>query len=347
MHLLNRKKFFLYLALYSFGCIDMVLANASADFSRMSYNSLWKVIEEQSSTNTVYIESAELPKRKLTLKDLLTRPITIYQAAVNSLKNSGELFNERTTKLIRPNGICLAGEWLITENTPYSGFFKQGSRGLIIARASVGFDETEVGQYRSFGLAGKVFPTTNPDEKIQTGSFFLIDDNAGTLSKHFTRVDLLSHAKLSISHIAYQLWEDLSPRFYKLLSTIKDAQKKADSHYQVRQLYPISRMNEPFPDRVVTPALMKVTGSRKFTEVSRLDFREELRVTNYPNWSAKGENEPSHFLEFDIYVAPVDSKKPTWTPKPIGHLKFTEDVVSDNCDERLRFTHPIWDKNAT
>jgi hypothetical protein len=31
-------------------------------------------------------------------------------------------------KLLHPNGVCLAGTWNITEETPYTGYFRKGGR---------------------------------------------------------------------------------------------------------------------------------------------------------------------------------------------------------------------------
>jgi len=35
-------------------------------------------------------------------------------------------------RLLHPNGICLTGVWEITEDTPYSGYFRKASRALLI-----------------------------------------------------------------------------------------------------------------------------------------------------------------------------------------------------------------------
>jgi hypothetical protein len=39
-------------------------------------------------------------------------------------------------RLVHPNGICLTGLWQITEDTGYSGYFRNGSRALIVGRYS-------------------------------------------------------------------------------------------------------------------------------------------------------------------------------------------------------------------
>src|SRR5262245_18943648 len=66
-------------------------------------------------------------------------------------------------RLVHPNGICLFGRWEITAPTPYSGFFRQGSRALVIARYSTCCAETRRGRARSLSMVAKLFPTTDPD----------------------------------------------------------------------------------------------------------------------------------------------------------------------------------------
>ena len=44
-------------------------------------------------------------------------------------------------RLVRPNGVCVTGVWAITADNPYSGYFTQGSQGLVIARISAGRDQ--------------------------------------------------------------------------------------------------------------------------------------------------------------------------------------------------------------
>src|SRR5262249_2397029 len=65
-------------------------------------------------------------------------------------------------RLLHPNGICLFGDWRITEPTEYSGYFRQGSRGLVIGRYSVG-GPVRRGRARSQALVAKLYPTTHPE----------------------------------------------------------------------------------------------------------------------------------------------------------------------------------------
>src|SRR6516225_1932911 len=68
-------------------------------------------------------------------------------------------------RLIHPNGICLTGLWQISAQTPYSGYFREDSRALVIARYSTCCTETRRGHERSLSLVGKLFPTTDPSHR--------------------------------------------------------------------------------------------------------------------------------------------------------------------------------------
>ena len=301
-----------------------------------SFNEVWDVVKTPDAHNMVYGDN--LPARRTTYADLMRAPYTIFESAKQIMEDTGDLYPENKKKLIRYNGICLAGQWKVNAETPYTGYFAKGAEGLIIARASVGFDETTRGEYRSFGMAGKIFPTTNPDEKVTSAHFFLIDDNAGTKRAHYTTAPLLSEAKLSVMNIIASTLRDFSMELIRTLKKVEKAQEAADQESKIRQLYPISRAGLSDISKAKSPALLKVVGVPGQARVDRNDFRDELRVENYPT------KDGAHELKFHIYVA-ENREKPEWQG-PIGEINFTEDAVSDACDMRLRFVHPWWDPNA-
>ena len=62
-------------------------------------------------------------------------------------------------RIVHPNGICLKGIWKIDEapeGTAYTGYFKKGKEGLVIARYSTCCSECRRGRYRSLSLVGKL-----------------------------------------------------------------------------------------------------------------------------------------------------------------------------------------------
>src|SRR5262245_12726413 len=84
-------------------------------------------------------------------------------------------------RLLHPNGICLTGVWEITEDTPYSGFFRRGSRALAVGRYSTCCTETRRGHARSLSLVGKLYPTVDRDhrEPLRTANFITQQDLGG------------------------------------------------------------------------------------------------------------------------------------------------------------------------
>jgi hypothetical protein len=230
-------------------------------------------------------------------------------------------------KLLHPNGICLAGDWVITEANPYSGYFRQGSHGLIIVRASTALSNTERGQYRAFGFAGKIFPTLDADAVVKTANFFTIENLGGTLRDFFLDAentnDIIQVNKTTTLLANAAVAAAVTNAFGK-------ADPQADSSLiAIRQLYPISELGESDPNQVHTPMWMMITGSPEVPRVLATDFRDELRVANYPGG-----------LRFDILVSDQGSRTgpKIWTR--IGYIELSDDAVSASCDHRLHFMHP-------
>ena len=321
--------------------IFFILFMSSSFASAASFEEVWGIVSTASNENKIYQD--DLPQRNHSLSEMLNSPVSIFEAAKRAITDQSDYFKINTKKLIRGNGICLAGKWVINQNTPYSGYFAKGAEGLVILRASVGFDDTTQGAYRSFGMAGKLFPTMDPKEDVKTANFFLIDDNAGTKRPYFLDAPLLSEAKVTYFNILSETIRDFSIDFVRMLLTVEKAQKKADNESKIRQLYPISRAGSKNLQSVKSPALLKIIGSKNLWRVDETDFRNELRIKNYPAYGTRSKY--PHHLKFDIHVAAERSNNPTWS-EAIGYIELYEDVVSDACDMRLRFPHPAWDATA-
>ncbi len=226
-------------------------------------------------------------------------------------------------KLAHPNGICLKGFWEIREENRYSGYFKNHSKALIIARASSALSNTHRGEIRSFGFAGKLFPSLNPQEinKENTANFFLIDDLGGTKTEHYTDVVLSNEPSVSVNS------EVLKNVLYAL--ELANTFAKVDKNPGIRQLYEISELGEKDHTNIVTPKWMKVeakTGQRVDAE----DFRDELGI------------EPHKKLVFLISVASKENSQGKKEWETIGTITFDTSVVSTSCDHRLHFHHPKW-----
>ena len=285
----------------------------SSRYTGTRFSDVWRQLQS---------DPYELPHYKVTLPGLLGAcGRSFVRDSRRTLCDERDLL-PRFRKLIRANGICLAGEWYITAPSPYSGYFVRGSRGLIVARASVALSETERGHYRSFGMACKLYPTTDPEEVKRTANFFVIDDNAGSLRAHYLDAPMLNDPKVSLNLGAIV--------HAPLLLAILLGQRLADSHPGIRQLYPIAAVGAPDPAAIRAPKWMMIRGAPG-PRVAARDFREELRVKRYGGG-----------LIFDILVR--DRKDEAWAP--IGSITFREDVVSDSGDHRLHFYHPPWRRDA-
>ncbi|MCK5853972.1 MAG: hypothetical protein KAG56_02035 [Sulfurovaceae bacterium] len=279
-------------------------------------------MKEKNSLNSVWSEVISdplqtLPQEKISLGKLFTWSENII------LKNAKRTLEERADilpyfeKLAHPNGICLKGVWKIHSDSPYSGYFKNSSEALIVARASSAMSKTRSGEIRAFGLAGKLFPSTNPTHHSEepTANFFLIDDLGGTDAQHFTDVALTNEPTVTTTS------EVLKNLLYAL--KVAKAFANADSNPNIRQLYEISELGEKDKRKIITPKWMKITAQKGQT-VNAEDFRDELAINKNP-------------LIFDISVA---SQKEEW--KTIGTITFDASMVSTSCDHRLHFHHPKW-----
>jgi hypothetical protein len=230
-------------------------------------------------------------------------------------------------KLLHPNGVCLAGTWNITEETPYTGYFRKGSQALFIGRASTALTATEAGDYRAFGLAGKLFPTGDADAQVPTANFFTIENLGGTRRAHF--LDALNTN--DIIHIAVTPTAFLStPVGAAAAKAFATADETLDvTQTLIRQLYPIAEAGLADPSQAVAPRWMMITGASDVPRVDADDFRDELRVANYPGG-----------LRFEIRVADVGTRLGPKAWQTIGTIDIAEDAVSDSCDHRLHFSHP-------
>ncbi len=215
-------------------------------------------------------------------------------------------------KLIHAHGICFSGLWRIAEDSPYTGYFAKGAEGLLLARASVAGPKTTQGHRRAFGIAGKVFPTMDAQEKVMPGNFVTVSYLTGTKEKHITDIEMTNNPSIGpgiganfINRVIFRLM-DTRPGY--------------------RQLHPLSTLGLHRGDRVHTPDLLMLKLSEGIPQVDRHDFRDELRLVNYPN----------NKLIYTINVRNFDESE--W--KRIGTIELTEDAISEGGDKQLHFWIP-------
>ena len=263
-----------------------------------------------------------LPQNSVTFGKLFTFSKNIILAdAKRTLVERRDII-EHFDKLAHPNGVCLKGIWEITQENPYSGYFKKESKALIIARASSALSKTKSGEIRAFGLAGKIFPTINKEEinKEHTANFFVIDDLGGTDAKHYTDVAMTNEPEVSISS------EVVKNLLYAL--KVAKAFASADKNSGIRQVYEISELDETNKSNIITPKWIQILAQKGQT-IEAEDFRDEFDLNNNKK------------IIFDISVASKErNEKKDW--KKIGTITFDESMVSTTCDHRLHFHHPVW-----
>ncbi len=247
-----------------------------------------------------------------------------FSGGIDLLANSAErtLHDQddilpRFQKLVHPIGICFAGTWKITAPSAYTGYFANGSEGLIIVRASEAMGAGEAGDYRAFGLAGKIFPTKDATDQTPypTANFFTVDDLGGADSNSFFDLPKTNEPDTTphLSHLG-------------MLATITKIARTfsaADSNPGIRQVYEISELTVG-PQAARTPHWMALVPENT-ERTGDSDFRNELRLANYPGG-----------LVFGIQVADQDGEG----FRRIGEIRLTKEALSDGCDHRLHFHHP-------
>ena len=271
-------------------------------------------------------ELETLPQESVSYSKLFDGAIDlISQNANRTLHNQDDII-EYFDKLAHPNGVCLKGLWEIDTKNPYSGYFKEGSTALIIARASSAMSETKRGEKRAFGMAGKLFPTTDPLEvgSIPSANFFVIDDLGGTDLEYYTDTTLTNEPDVSFTS---SIFTSLAYG-YKVATTFSDADKNSG----IRQLYEISYLGEDANSSIITPKWIEIEAQENQTKFDADDFRDEFKLNS-------GEK-----LIFTVSVASreINGEK-LW--QQIGTVTFDESVISTTCDHRLHFHHPKWRDN--
>ncbi len=264
----------------------------------------------------------ELPQIKVNYLSLFERfQNKILANAKRTIADENDLMEE-TVKLAHPNGICLAGTWQMTEDSPYTGYFKNGSEALFIGRASTALNATKRGKNRAMALAGKLFPTLNPTRLVKTANFFVVDDLGGTKAENWTGVEMTNEPKVSPTvEVLKHLWYTI-----KLALTFK----KADSNPGIRQVYNIAELGENEPEQAITPQWIMIKAAPG-QNIDVEDFRDELRV----------ENQGGEII-LEVHAGSKKDSSGKIHVQRLGSIKITESVVSKTCDKRLHFNHPRW-----
>ena len=140
-------------------------------------------------------------------------------------------------RILSPNGICVLGIWEITSESPYTGYFKNGSKGLFIGRYSSDGNETKRGQRRSLSLAGKIYPTADPEHPtpLVTASFMSQEDLGGMRTKYINDAELRNEPNVTSYRRGIYILVMLRAAFHF---------SRQDKMPSVRQLYEIAELGQ-------------------------------------------------------------------------------------------------------
>ncbi len=273
----------------------------------------------------------DLPLYKVRYKDFFS-----YFGENLILKDSKRTVQSRNhfippkRKLLFPMGICLKGEWQIDEHShDYTGYFKSGTRGFIIARASTSLSRPFYKQYRNLAISGKVFPTKNSQDlnPLNAANFLLMRDNGGKKNEYFTEAYLTNAAPAKFNFAALPL--------LRIALTVGKAFNNADTRRDIRQLYQIAELGTKAP--FSSPRWMVLRGTNKMQELSHKlqesDFRSEIIELLKKNKT----------IDLEIFVASnLENKQPIYSK--IGKIVFDDYAATKMCDESLHFQHPPYIK---
>jgi hypothetical protein len=245
-------------------------------------------------------------------------------------------------RLVHPNGVCLIGEWRISEPTDYSGYFSTGSTALVVARYSTCCTETRRGNTRSLSMVGKLFPTVDPNhpQPLRTANFITQEDIGGADTEYMNDAILLNAPDLTLTR--------RGASGVALLMRIGLVFNRVDREGGQRQLYPIAELGKPPEVPTRAPQFMRllVASDQPRIAGADLDFRDEVMAQIFD----RGDPVPKRKLTFTIDVTdtgktsgPAARVRRTFEGwRRIGRLTFDNAVISLNGDRVIHFSHPTW-----
>jgi len=291
----------------------------------------------------------QLPVYEVTLRSVLTGilspPGLFYKATARAVDSRSDLRwgpdRKGFRRLVHPNGICLSGEWRITAETQYSGYFATGSAALAIGRYSTCCTETRRGHTRSLALVGKLFPTTDREHTapLRTANFITQEDIGGAYSRFINDAELRNAPDTTVSRRGGGV---------PILLVTGLIFGIVDKQASIRQLYEIAELGKPAGSPTRAPEFMRLMVHPDQPRIGgdELDFRDEILAQIFD----RGDPVPKHTLTFNIEV--TDEGKTTGTAvrqrrtftnwRPIGRLTFDNAVASWNGDSVIHFNHPTW-----
>lgn len=274
------------------------------------------------------------------------KPPQLKLAAIRTVDTAADLRwgegGKGFRRLVRPHGVCVTGVWEITADSPYSGYFKKGSRGLAIARISTGRSMTPLGFRRSYGLVLKLYPTMdeNHESPLRPANVILADDLGGSTAPHLIGRELTNAPQVT----GWNRGNEIPTLLLEGLTfTLVD--RKAS----VRQIYPIAELDKAAAEKTNAPEFMRLRTAPGQPAVDEEDVRNEVLAHIFD----KGDPKPQRTLSFDISVSDagkrfalgIFQRQTVANWQTIGKLTFNDAVASYNGDFVIHFHHPGWRKD--
>lgn len=262
------------------------------------------------------------PKHKVTIGSMFKAGMDLLRRDSTTLLGQEADLVPSMQKLVNALGICMFGRWMITEDTGYTGCLRGGTDYLIIVRCSTTLSETERGAWRGFSLAGKIFPTLDPDELVKTVNFVCIDSLGGTKAQRFSDVGLTNEPDLGLN-------PGLLRYLLVAINGIRVFSSVGAPNAIHRPLYGLSEHGLAPGETAKGPKWIQVKVEEGIGKSDARDFRDELRVANYKHGR----------LRFSVAAADEKSAAGERIWRRIGTIELTEDVCSESGDHRIRFRH--------
>lgn len=300
-------------------------------------------------------EPGPLPRYRSTIRNAWTgllpggRPDQLNIASARSIDSNADLrwgpHGRGYRRILSPNGIAVLGTWEVTEDTPWTGYFRRGARGLFVGRYSSDGNETRRGERRSLSLAGKIWPTDDPDHlaPLPTASFMSQEDLGGMRTDYINDAELTNEPNVTAWRRGIYILIMLRAGFtFPRLDRVSDA----------RQLYEIAEIGKPESEPTRSPRFLnlKMKPGQRRMPGAHLDFRDEI----YQHLFRPGDEEPTGTIEFDVFASDQGTsrgipgfrrvKVSDW--QRVGTLTIDEAVASYNADHVIHFRHPGWRDDA-
>jgi hypothetical protein len=262
----------------------------------------------------------EYPVHKVTIGTFFKRGENLLlRDCKRSLVDHADMW-EPHLKLLHTTGIAFAGTWNVTEETPFTGYFSKGSQGLVIARVSTLLARNTAAPYRGFGLAIKLWPTMDPNERAKTANIVTIDTILGTDTAHFRDTTVYNNPAFGMNSTL--------PFFFGVMMGVMRGFNGADEDAVYRTVKQVAALGVPEGGTINSPPLFGAKVSADTPTGDGEDFRDELSLKN----CTQGK------LRIDMEVA-AERELADATMLKLGHMEFTESVVSKTSDESLYFRH--------